>query len=69
VNKINELEQVDIVANLGGLYHVSNPKEIIEKSYNMAKKLLVIQSVVSMKNDDENYFESPAPGWTWGVQI
>jgi len=69
INNINELERVDIVANVGGLYHVSNPEEIIVKSYNMSKKFLIIQTVVSMINDDENYFESPAPGWTWGCRF
>jgi len=66
MDKMDTLEKTDIVANVGGLYHVSNPKEILENSYNLAKKYLVIQSVVSMSNSDENYFETPAPGWTWG---
>jgi hypothetical protein len=69
VNQIDESEQVDIVACLGGLYHVSNPREIIEKSYAMAKKYLILQSVVSIENDDEDYFEAPAPGWTWGCRL
>ena len=69
VNNIDQLEKVDIVANLGGLYHVSNPREIIEKSFHMASKFLIIQTVVSMTNDDEDYFESPAPGWTWGSRF
>ena len=69
INNIDEFERVDIVANLGGLYHVSNPKEIIEKSFNMTKKFLIIQNVVSMHNNDEDYFESPAPGWTWGCRF
>lgn len=68
VNNINNLENVDIVANLGGLYHVENPKEILIKSYNMAKKFLIVQTVVSLKNNDSDYFESPAPGWTWGCR-
>ena len=69
VNKIDELERVDIVANLGGLYHVDNPKEILEKSYNMARKFLIVQTVVSIANIDEDYFETPAPGWTWGCRF
>lgn len=66
VNNIDKLQRFDIVANVGGLYHISNPKEIIEKSYQLAKKYLIVQTVVSMANSDEDYFESPAPEWTWG---
>lgn len=66
VNHIDTREKVDIVANVGGLYHVDNPAEIIAKSYALAKKYLIIQTVVSMANSSPDYFETPAPGWTWG---
>lgn len=66
VNVIEGSEQYDIVANVGGLYHVDNPEEILDKSYRMAKKFLIVQTVVSIANDDPHYFESPAPGWSWG---
>ncbi len=66
VADIDQLEQVDIVANVGGLYHVSNPDEILEKSYRLARRFLVVQTVVSIANNDVDYFETPAPGWTWG---
>jgi hypothetical protein len=56
----------DIVANVGGLYHVDNPQKILELSYKMANKFLIVQSVVSLARDDEDYYEAPAPGWTWG---
>lgn len=56
----------DIVANIGGLYHVDAPEKILEMSYRMAKKFLIVQTVVSLATDDEDYFEAPAPGWTWG---
>jgi hypothetical protein len=62
-------EQTDIVANAGGLYHVSNPKEILKLSYGMAKKYLIVQSVVSMATDDISYYKSPAPGWSWGCRF
>lgn len=58
--------QTDIVANIGGLYHVDKPKEVLEMSYTMANKFLIVQNVVSLAQTDENYFESPAPGWNWG---
>lgn len=69
VNNINNYEKVDIVANVGGLYHVPNPIEILIKSCNLAKKFLIVQTVVTMGNDDPDYFESPAPGWTWGSRF
>ena len=66
VNDISSLSPVDIVANVGGLYHVSNPEEILRKSYEMAKRFLIVQTVVSMATDSEIYYANPAPGWTWG---
>ncbi len=66
VNDIDETEQFDIVANVGGLYHVSNPEQVLEKSYRMAKRFLIVQTVVSLANNDRRYFEAPAPGWDWG---
>ena len=66
MQKLKSLPHFDIVANVGGLYHVSNPEEILKKSYDMAKKYLIIQTVVSLENKKNDYFEAPAPGWTWG---
>ena len=58
--------KTDIVANIGGLYHVDQPQEVLKMSYEMADKYLIVQNVVSLANTDENYYESPAPGWDWG---
>ena len=33
------------------------------------KKYLIIQTVVSLANEDKGYFENPAPGWTWGCRF
>lgn len=66
INNIDRMEQVDVVANVGGLYHVPNPEEILEKSYAMAKRFLIVQTVVSLANESEDYFQAPAPGWSWG---
>jgi hypothetical protein len=66
VNAIEHLKPVDIVTNVGGLYHVSNPMEILNKSYVFAKRYLIVQTVVSLATRDEDYYESPAPGWDWG---
>jgi hypothetical protein len=69
VNAIDTLAPVDIVANVGGLYHVSNPLEILEKSYAMAGKFLIVQNVVSLASSAPDYYASPAPGWTWGSRF
>jgi hypothetical protein len=66
VNALTECNAYDIVANIGGLYHVSNPVDILRRSWTMARKYLIVQTVVSMANDDETYFETPAPGWPHG---
>lgn len=68
VNKIDTKEKYDIVANIGGLYHVSNPEEVLEKSYAIARHFLIVQTVVSLANKKKDYFESPAPGWHWGCR-
>jgi hypothetical protein len=69
VNNMDHLDRTDVVANLGGLYHVSNPREILMKSYALSKKFLIVQTVVSMWNEVADYFETPAPGWTWGSRF
>ena len=66
VQDMHTFKPVDIVANLGGLYHVTNPEQILDGSYALAKSFLIVQSVVSMENNSEDYFETPAPGWDWG---
>ena len=66
ISPSSEFASTDIVANVGGLYHVDEPEKILELSFNMAKKYLIVQSVVSLASADENYYESPAPGWDWG---
>lgn len=60
------LPVADVVANVGGLYHVGNPKTVLEKSYNLANKYLIIQSVVTTETTSDTYFAAPPPGWTWG---
>lgn len=69
VNDISQAGAYDVVANIGGLYHVSNPIEILNKSYDLARRYLVVQSVVSLANDREEYFEAPAPGWQHGSRF
>lgn len=66
VMDISKEFRADIVINAGGLYHVADPIAHLKRSYEMAKHYLIVQTVVSMANESEDYFEAPAPGWTWG---
>lgn len=66
VEDVGTLEPTDIVANVGGLYHVENPEEILIKSYELARRYLIVQSVVSLASRSPDYLQTPAPGWTWG---
>lgn len=66
ITRNSDFEAADIVANIGGLYHVSDPEGILLRSYEKANKFLIVQNVISLATQDENYYEAPAPGWTWG---
>ena len=58
-----------IVANVGGLYHVSDPGDVLRLSWQLSQRFLIVQSVVSLAHTDADYFEAPAPGWTWGSRF
>ena len=66
VRTMTETNAYDIVANIGGLYHVENPVEVLRMSYELARRYLIVQSVVSMANNDPDYYECPAPGQKHG---
>jgi predicted RNA methylase len=66
VQDIPDDARFSIVANVGGIYHTSDPRAVIEKSYAMAHRFLIIQNVVSMAATADDYLVRPAPGWTWG---
>jgi len=59
----------EVVANVGGLYHVSDPRGVLEHSARLARRYLIVQSVVTLASDAEDYFVTPAPGWTWGCRM
>jgi hypothetical protein len=69
VEAIDTLPAVDIVANVGGLYHVDDPLAILRKSYRLASRYLIVQNVVSLARKEPTYFEKPAPGWSWGSRF
>jgi hypothetical protein len=59
----------DFAICTGGLYHISNPDRLLVDLRQKVKKALIIQTVYSLANEDKNYFETPAPGWTWGCRF
>lgn len=69
VFEIPEAFRASIVLNAGGLYHVADPLRALERSYAMCEHFLIVQSVVTLATEDEDYFETPAPGWTWGCRF
>jgi hypothetical protein len=69
VTKMDGFERTDIVANLGGLYHVSDPQNVLRQSWNLAKKFLIVQTVYSLARTEPDYLEVPAPKWDWGCRF
>ncbi|HVR45749.1 MAG TPA: methyltransferase domain-containing protein [Candidatus Binatia bacterium] len=69
VNDLNESDVYDVVANVGGLYHVRDPIDVLRKSWALARRYLIVQSVVSLANEGADYLEAPAPGWTHGSRF
>lgn len=61
--------RADIVMNTGGLYHVTDPLRALERSYSMASRYLIVQTVTSLVSENVSYFETPAPGWKHGCRF
>lgn len=59
----------DICICAGGLYHLTNPQELLENLVGQVKTALVLQTVVSLEFEDPDYFVTPAPGLTWGCRF
>ena len=72
VFKFENAFEYDIVLCCGGLYHIYDPPELIKKIADKHKpNYLIIQTACSLNKlfDFAPYFESPAPGWTWGCRF
>lgn len=61
--------EFDFAICAGGLYHVQDPARLLRQLRKQIDHALVIQTVYSMSVDDPEYFETPAPGWTWGCRF
>lgn len=53
----------------GGLYHLSDPAALLAKLRDQISQVLVIQTVFHIGRTEPDYFETPAPGLTWGSRF
>ncbi len=53
----------------GGLYHLSEPARLLDQLRHQVSDALVVQTVYHLGRPESDYFESPAPGWTWGCRF
>jgi protein-L-isoaspartate O-methyltransferase len=59
----------DLVVCAGGLYHLTEPRALLERLRARTRGFLVVQSVVTLESEDPGYFVSPAPGWRHGSRF
>jgi hypothetical protein len=59
----------DLVLCAGGLYHLAEPRRLLETLRRRTRGFLVVQSVVTLESEDPAYFVSPAPGWPHGSRF
>ena len=59
----------DFAICAGGLYHVTDPEALLRKLTGNVRTALVVQTVYSLAETSADYFETPAPGQTWGCRF
>ena len=65
---VENADSFDLVLCFGGLYHITDPKRLLKGLRKITKQYLVVQSAITVKHDDPDYFESPNPWFrTWGA--
>jgi hypothetical protein len=62
-------DQCDFAFVFGGLYHIEDPIKLLSNLRSSVSQLVFIQTIVSLENESQDYFESPAPGWDWGSRF
>ena len=62
-------EQCHFAFVFGGLYHIEDPIKLLSNLRSSVSQLVFIQTIVSLENESQDYFESPAPGWDWGSRF
>ncbi|HEV3401019.1 MAG TPA: methyltransferase domain-containing protein [Acidimicrobiales bacterium] len=53
----------------GGLYHLTDPARLLDQLRGQVSDALVVQTVYHLGRTESDYFEAPAPGWTWGCRF
>lgn len=48
---------------------MSNPHDLLKLLTEKIRTAIVIQTVFSLANTSSDYFETPAPDWTWGCRF
>lgn len=61
--------QCELLLDIGGLYHIEHVDTLIAKSIKTGAKIMIIQTVVHENFEEEAFFVSPAPNWTWGSRF
>ena len=59
----------DFCIRAEGLYHISNPDDLMRLLKSRVRHVLVIQTVYFLTQTCDDYFETPAPGWRWGFRF
>jgi 2-polyprenyl-3-methyl-5-hydroxy-6-metoxy-1,4-benzoquinol methylase len=62
-------DRVPVAICAGGLYHLSDPARLLRQLRDQVSAALVVQTVYHLGRPEPDYFESPAPGWTWGCRF
>lgn len=65
----NLTDKYDFAICAGGLYHISNPYDLLKLLRKKTRFALIIQTVYSLAKISENYFETPAPKLNWGCRF
>ena len=53
----------------GGLYHLEDPAALLRRLHRQVDHALVVQTVFHIGRTEPGYFETPAPGLTWGSRF
>jgi predicted RNA methylase len=61
--------RADVGICAGGLYHLTDPAALLARLRRQIDRVLVIQTVVHLTRTEPDYFETPAPGLTWGSRF
>jgi hypothetical protein len=59
----------DLILCAGGLYHLAEPRRLLDLLRPTVKQYLVVQSVVTLETESPDYFVAPAPGWRHGSRF